>query len=379
MIDNVFDKRFNFYKKNLLENKEKFGELDFTSATLKKFLPHIKNEDYIDFIALAQTYSYMALYDVRNFKSDKIKVNKTYEKNVINIKRGGNIICTYHCGSYTIIPLYLLINNIPFKMVTDNTFIIEQGKEVQEQVKKYSVEYNTIQKEIEIISAEEKQGIFKCIKSLKQGFNLLIYIDGNRGLTNSLDNKNLSIIKLFDSSFFARIGIAYLAKLTNANIYPIISLRTDKYFSKIKVFKPITPNIRKFKDNIYVEKLIQKLYKILEESIKNNLAQWEGWLYLHLFIKPDLETKGKLLNIFDNDAVYIFNENDYGLMNIQNNYFLFDKNTFITYRISCALYETINYFKNGNKTNCEIQIGQYRILINALNELKSKKILILKH
>ena len=136
MIDNVFDKRFNFYKKNLLENKEKFGELDFTSATLKKFLPHIKNEDYIDFIALAQTYSYMALYDVRNFKSDKIKVNKTYEKNVINIKRGGNIICTYHCGSYRIIPLYLLINNIPFKMVTDNTFIIEQGKEVQEQVKK---------------------------------------------------------------------------------------------------------------------------------------------------------------------------------------------------------------------------------------------------
>jgi hypothetical protein len=98
--------------------------------------------------------------------------------------------------------------------------------------------------------------------------------------------------------------------------------------------------------------LTQKIYDILTGILKVHADQWEGWLYYQYFIERS-EPEYINSNIENNiDTMKLkYNSNRFGHIMIKNQYYLYDMDYRIMYKISNKTYSLISLFMANNNTN----------------------------
>jgi lauroyl/myristoyl acyltransferase len=136
---------------------------------------------------------------------------------------------------------------------------------------------------LDMINAEAGNSLLRGARALKRGQSVAIYIDGNSGSGANWESDRLQAVDFFDKTLLARTGIAYLSHLSGVPIVPVICKRGMTDPLSLTLHAPIAPGGIDREE--YVFNTTRELYALLEREITASPAQWEGWLYVHRYLK----------------------------------------------------------------------------------------------
>jgi lauroyl/myristoyl acyltransferase len=337
---------------------------NLVSASLYNFLPNIevkKHENIFNKIIETRKQSIIDL-EVEN----NLKVNNYSLINLEELKNNSFIICTFHIGSYRIINQYLAKHKIPFSLVISKNVIDTQGIQIKDSFSQYTQKENN---DLELIDAELPNSLFKMTKAIKNGKSLVIYIDGNLGSGNdTLNNENHFEINFLNKSIFVRRGIGLLATITKKPVLPVISYRDHNNFNILNFYKPVISN-ENLDRNSNAKYIIKELYKKAEIIIREYPEQWEGWLYLYKISKINNK---EIINVPESDNIsdiykkkFKFNIIEFGLFTIENDFYIFQKFNYCSFKIDNQLY---NALLNSNFKRINLNDLTSINLINLINK-----------
>jgi lauroyl/myristoyl acyltransferase len=190
---------------------------------------------------------------------------------------GARIYCLYHVGSYRHFFHFLARANIDCAL-----FIAEKTLELQGQGIRDGAN-PAWPGRLDMINAEAGNSLLRGARALKRGQSVAIYIDGNTGSGANWESDRMQAVDFFDKTLLARTGIAYLSHLSGVPIVPVICKRGMTDPLSLTLHPPIAPG--GIDRNEYVSNTTRALYALLEREITASPAQWEGWLYVHRYLK----------------------------------------------------------------------------------------------
>jgi lauroyl/myristoyl acyltransferase len=258
------------------------------------------------------------------------------------------LLATYHLGAYRSIALVVYKLKIKkIVLAVSSEIYTKQKDSYYEAIKRINEKYN-IEIEFVVLDAENPNIIRQFIQFVRQGYSIILYLDGNSGVGGMGRNDDKLIqVSFFNKKIYSRKGIGYLSHFLKIPVVPVISYYDSNVDVNYKVYPAIYPNIERTRDK-YASDCTQKLWHILEQNLRNYQDQWEGWLYLDEF---------KCLNN-DHDSVvqsysecYFFNNTRFSFYQ-KKDLLLFDKKTAMSYKISNSIYKLLNILKY-NKINYE--------------------------
>jgi KDO2-lipid IV(A) lauroyltransferase len=341
-IENII----NHTKFSDLESLGLLGTYMMLSSNLLKYLPKIELENHFEIIKKIQYYRAISNLDQYYLNlQDKLKIVNGNLLNYTSTK--GCIFVTYHTGSYRLFIQHLMCQNVPFSLVTEKKFIVEQNQIVQ------SI-YRNIRKDekakLDILEAENPKLLLELRRRLLDGISIVFYIDGNTGTKTSKNeiNHNLIKIKFLQSYLWARKGISYLAYITDAPLITALSRKNKKLKNEIYLNEIEYRHLKKEKKRDEFNLLMtRRIYKKLNDFLYKNPEQWEGWFYVDKFFLKEKNFSKNKIKIKAGESYKIL-LNDYVFLLKYNNekYFTINRKKFEVNYISKELFEVLNFFKN---------------------------------
>lgn len=243
-------------------------------------------------------------------------------------------------GSFRMIGHYLAKNDIPFALV-----VSEGGMQKENELVDLKYDSQRIKHlGFHLINANDKNSLLRINRELRDGKNILVYVDGNTGTGDDLTSRNLISIPFLNQHIKVRAGAAFISYLSKSPIYPVVSTRQWKRVPCLDFFPPILPN-KELNRQIFIEQAVSRIYKYLEKAVSKRPWQWETWLHLHEhadIVNPIAEqisepiiTEGKKKRLIR------FNEEDYSFFSITGKYFLFRKRDYQCFDIEHWLYRRL--------------------------------------
>ncbi len=338
-------------------------------SNIKYFLKSKIKINYLDFFKKVMIYQRMSSLDF-NLEYLELLLGKE------NIKIKGEdllaaidkprIYCCFHMGSYRLPVAFLSrLTNSKGAIIIDNNVIVNQSKNGFKIIKELSEREG-----FKIINAESLNGTIEMVRFLRKGGSLFFYIDGNTGVggMKNISSKMLKI-KLFESDFYARKGIAQISYITKTPIIPVITYKETGNILKntIHFFKEIIPN-SDLQREFFVFETTQHIYNIFSEYLLKYPTQWEGWLFFQYFIEADLAViEPKKVDKNKLDSIQ-FNHDKFGLFKLNGTHYVYDLDYRVMYKLKPEQFEIVYTIKNNIKERINFD--------NDLNILIKKEILL---
>lgn len=318
-------------------------------ANLYNFLPHIPYREYNSIHKSCLLNQSLA--DIEESMTeliDDIQCNI----NINDIKFNSKIFCTFHYASYRLVCPYLIRNNIDIALVVADKPYKEQSEKYYKQIDNIKKYYN-VNSHFEVINAQSENSFKRMINILKNGGNLIFYLDGNTGINEKISN--LQIIDFLDHKFYSRKGIPILSYLTKSDIVPIIMDRMESLDKHSITFYENIPAL-KSKNEDDIKSTLNKIYYNLELLINNNPQYWECWFYLNRYYLNYNLIKDFYPN--NSSKKYKYNKERFAIVYIKNNHYLFDRLN--------AKFIPVNkgFSEDFINDNIKIDNDKQRILIN---------------
>lgn len=312
--------------------------------------------------------------DVHMYKDwanrDQVSINPGMIESVKgNLECDPKIYATFHVGSYRTINHLLLCRNINYCLAVSNRVLEEQGNAYRS-LHQQLIDEGKSSSRFEIIDAEDKASVIRMIRFVKQGYSLLLYMDGNSGIGGmSRSDDKLIIAKFFNTVIHVRKGIAYMSHLLKLPIVPILSNYDERGKIHYQILDKIEPADIADRDE-FVAVTTQKLWSLFEDHLSHHWFQWEGWLYINEFISHhEVEEQAA-----ETGEYLTFNSNRYDTY-YQDKHYIFDKAKASSYPISESLFKLINYLNTGDRKVSSADLGG--VLPDQLfKQLVTNKILI---
>lgn len=321
-------------------SKEDEDRGSFSHCTLKaninRFLPNVVEDSkrmYQD-VLFNQSLSSIEIQNPNLFKELEV-INYCDEYSVIN--ENGNdqprIYATFHFGSYKAISQYLVNKGQKLLLIIDNS-VYKSQKKVFEDLANITIR-NSINKngDFKIFNVKNIDTIFKLKRLMNEGYSLVVYLDGNSGLSEKQDfSKGFSKIPFLKDQMYVKNGIQFIAKLTKALFIPVISHRESQniileFFESIDFSKT---------ENKSVD-AISYAYQLLEKKLLLYPEQWECWLYMHKWFPHDFNIPYIKTNRIENK----FNKKRYDTFILNKTKFIFDLLNYRSFEIPNIIYEAI--------------------------------------
>lgn len=245
----------------------------FFGAQLQHFETGVKAEKLLRLFRQARLHQAITLFDQRKPEALAIFDRPAWSKLHAYLDKPG-ILATYHVGSYRLLGRWLMQQAIPFVLLISE--VVAKQKGFQSYLRANGREGFRLPP---ILLAEDPYVVRKMCNYIKQGYYVLVYTDGGRGLAVRRDLNNAASIPFFAVNLLVPRGIPMLAKLAACPIYPIIVPRTKAYLPKLITHNPIY--VAKDTDRFEgVDSVLHQLFGILQLTLKqaDHLHQWEHWL-----------------------------------------------------------------------------------------------------
>ena len=341
----------------------------FLSANLLKFFPNISIEkhksiyhDILSYRALQSidTYCYSGFNSIKgvNIVIEKIKKQKL-----------PGIFVSFHLGSFRSaivlliqanLDVVLIIAPLPYQVQKDK--IVEQFIKIKDFFKSTS--------DLIIYPADKKDLSVHILSKTKKNYSVLAFIDGNTGMNGVFNQKNSVEIDFFGKKVFFRQGLATLSYYTKCPLIPIISYYDKDDYPHWEIKKSITPDSAKDVQD-YAKNATIKMFKILEDTLKVYPNQWEGWLYIHKFLKIESNplTSIESEELKNHDYFLSINPN-IGLFSYDNKYYVLNKETYVVVELSKEMFFKLDKNRFFNANNEDVEDIKFLIKRNIL-DLKS--------
>lgn len=347
--------------------------LVLSSANFSKVMPDIPDEDHEGLCRNNYFYKRLSgiqLQYLKILENAKITGNLDFTKNN-SIPR---IFCTFHMGSYRLMNLILGMYGISFVLVVSKETLKEQKGaylKAYESLKKLTGNKFTF----EFIEAENPSSMISMVKALKSGKSLMFYIDGNTGVggIGKTDDKMLPV-RLFDSTIYARKGIAYLSHKFNIPIINCFSyIEDDKNIDNVTIQfnDPIYPEDGADDIQEFCQSTTQRIYDEFSQILEKYTAQWEGWMYIHRYMDLSMfnDLDRDISKELDLTKPFVYNKERFSSFSQGQQRYLFDKVTYNTYPVNQEFTDLLENSPNFNLNNDVINQDVFYFLVN-------KKILV---
>ena len=340
------------------------AKFNIVSACLSNYLPNIPEEEHTQIFKNIFIHQKLSMFEQSFYELPDYVAYENLNAQIWNLlKKRTSIICTFHTGSYRLINLFLAKNKIPYSLVVSKDVIANQGSSFKEMFNELNKSENN-QETLKLIDAESPNSLLQMIRDLKNGRNLVIYIDGNSGSGNeTINNNNNCVINFLNKKIYARQGIGFLAHTMHVPILTVASYRQS--------LNPIFSDIEQDRDT-FIKSTTQNIYNLIAPIIKKYPEQWEAWLYLHKVA----DTTENIFDIISESTIlpegndrFRFNSSCFGIFKIIKDSFLFKKSNYKSYRISDSVYDVLNM-------SLTEPIVRNQIFIAEFAELYKSKVLV---
>lgn len=245
---------------------------------------HSKREEYLRFCGNIKHYlglivssnEFISLMKIRQLNNNILKegiISDSLYINNLTICQKPSIFVSLHLGCFNIIPAYLLSEGLKICIPVTQRVYIEQLSMYENAYSKLITHNNA---DLKFVNIETSSGFINLFKYVKDGYSLLIYIDGNSGI-GGMERKDdkLMRIEFFNNPIFIRKGIGYLSHKLGLDIIPVYTnLSEDSKIHNLTFISSFT-NYRYEKD----EQIVSSLWHIFKKPIFHYFEQWEPWLY----------------------------------------------------------------------------------------------------
>ncbi|WP_207795719.1 LpxL/LpxP family acyltransferase [Sphingobacterium haloxyli] len=246
------------------------------AANLYRFCPHIDTSSYSDIYRRLVASRYRAsddqLSEALPIKQEVLAKLTSY---IGQIKDRPGIVATFHTGSYRLLNRVMCMQGLQVAVVMSSDIIADQGEFLYAQHAKMENAGA-----LRLIDADASNCLIKLLGALKNGYHVLVYMDGNHGSVTAEDGTDNEKVPFFDCNLLVRKGLAVLSYKRNIPIYPILSSLDDQGDTFYRSYPTIYPNTQEALEH-YISRVFRSLYAHLQEVISRNPEVWEGWLYVH--------------------------------------------------------------------------------------------------
>jgi hypothetical protein len=190
----------------------------------------------------------------------------------------------------------------------------------------------------------------KLLHDLRDGYSLLIYIDGNVGTNSDKERSgkdgHLVGVNFMDCPLLSRFGFAMLGYLSKCPILPVMLRRQDKH--NVVRFYPVIENSGMSRD-AFCQKACATVWLHLEHALRVDPTQWESWRCIDLSVDISRlkERFGKVNMEFIQDVPLIFNLRRYALSNRSDTPVLYDRAEYRIIPINSKVYDALIGCSNG--------------------------------
>ncbi|SEN21102.1 Lauroyl/myristoyl acyltransferase [bacterium A37T11] len=285
----------------------------FYSANLAHFLPFIPKKEHERLFRATIKNQRLCLLDQAYFGEglpvDILGWDPAFKQ---TLKEHPGIICTMHSGSYRLINYLLAKEGIPFALVIADHVHEQQVPHFKDLFEKYLPETR-----LRFINANDPMAALTMFRLLKQGVNLLVYMDGDVGAPLK-DKKKLFRVPFLGQHVYARKGIPYLAYKAGTAVYPLFNFRQADGAIHFFHAAPLHKKSRSLEE--YIAHVIERVYGQFGSLLLHFPEQWDNWFRLHqqmdtdrCYMQPMMEPTGR-----------------FGLFKGDGRYYLLDKHTYKT-------------------------------------------------
>lgn len=332
-------------------------------ANINRFLPNFKKENYEQFYKKLIYNQYLVTFDQHDFeKLDKVCITNNCSFELTPSFFTPIVFATFHYGSYRVINSYLLKYGFKVVLIINEHAYSSEKRKIEDSYNKLKIYANQNNSDYIILNVKDSSSIFRLKELLRNGYVLIVYLDGNTGLLKGRNfKKGYTNLNFLEGNINVKNGIAVLSYILQATIIPVITQWDKDENINISFHKEIKSTDYSNR-RLFIEETITKLYSILENSVKIIPEQWECWSYIHEWFERDKIHPYIIQNTIA--LKWIFNEERYSLFSIRNECFFFDK---FSYRAFPLDMETYLEIKSQNIK---------KIKKNKLDNLLSKNVII---
>lgn len=335
------------------------------SASLTNFFPSVSRHDHIaifEKILFTQRISFLEQFQASILNG--VTLSGITRSDLLQLKTKPAILCTFHYGSYRLINMALASHAIPFALVVSSSVLTKQREGIQNLYTTYTA--NNAQTTFKIIDAESPTSALQMLRAIKQGYSLVVYIDGNTGAGDpTFSSNNCLTIPFLAKTIKARKGVATLSHIANVPILPLVSFWEHAGKSILHFGVRIEPAHCKDREN-YVQRATATLFSFITTYLEQDPGQWESLLYLHKFAVAEPVSSFPLRKVDCNPHdFFIFNGRDFGLFILGDNYILLMKKNYISFIIPPAVYAFLQQSDQQVVTAAELNLAQFNDLVMA--------------
>lgn len=267
-----------FLEKNITHEKnvETSWLYALFAANLYRFCPHINTVEYPAIYRRLVTSKYRASDDQQSrILPVKQEVLADLRYYIQRIKDRPGIIATFHTGSYRLLNRVMCMQGLRVAVVMSREIIVEQGEHLLEQ-------HAAMEDagDLQLIDADAGNCLIRILGALRNGYHVLVYMDGNHGAAPTKEGTDSEEVPFFNCNLFVRKGLAVLSHKRAIPIYPILSSLDEKDDTFYRSYAAISPESDELLEH-YTSRVFRTLYTHLQEVISHKPELWEGWLYVH--------------------------------------------------------------------------------------------------
>ena len=180
---------------------------------------------------------------------------------------------------------------------------------------------------IDLVSLDDPNFLIRIRSSASAGRQLVVFLDGNSGMPAQRNEKRDVDLDFFHSKITVKTTILRLADILGLPVVTFNAVRED-----IRRTLWLDPPLQNGKGKQY-DAVIRTIFDRLLSRLKQEPAQWEGWLYFHTYFSQAYRTSLGSESESDEWA-RLEKGSRYFIQQRDDEAILFDKQTYKNYRVS---------------------------------------------
>lgn len=195
-----------------------------------------------------------------------------------HISQKQGFILTFHTGAYRALPRILCELGFNIALLASSSVRDEQMGILEAQHAAIRQHKSNTGRFI-ILDAEQGGSLLQVRKALRDGYHILVYVDGNTGCRAPHKESGHSLqIPFLRRAIFQRTAITSLSYRWQLPIYSILSTKRDGHIS-FSLGDPI--RLSSYQNALtYSREVYTRLYSYLGQLIRDDPMTWEGWRYV---------------------------------------------------------------------------------------------------
>jgi lauroyl/myristoyl acyltransferase len=181
------------------------------------------------------------------------------------------------------------------------------------------------QSTLDLISLDDPNFLIRLRSSMSAGRQLVVFLDGNSGAPAQRNEKRDVELDFFHSKITVKTTILRLADIFHLPLVTFNAARTD-----IRRTLFLDPPLTNDGTRQYAE-AVRTIFGRLRSRLEQEPGQWEGWLYFHTYFSPAYRSS-LASDSASNGPASLEKSSRYFIQQVDENAFLFDKQTYKQYR-----------------------------------------------